>query len=298
MWRIRVLAAVVLTSCGGGKSTPTPTPGPVTPPVALDPSDSLGEWIASVVPSPAPPGVLYGTGIAATREEARQLATAELDRKFWADYEWPMLPPEVALFELDAPELFAGAEVQELEADGQFAVVLNVSGASIAGIARSSIEAQEPTLAAYRDSDRGFGALIPTLHLLWAAEAELRVCDRLKALAAETAAQPVDGRDSDCDAEHSKRNEAQAASTRIIESLLLEPRLDGGVPVGPDGKPFRPLEVLVTWTDGESDAVAAPGVPLKVTDGFDWIGQHQSRSGASGVASFDFGDVLPNPDTR
>ncbi|MEM6531151.1 MAG: hypothetical protein AAF654_00940 [Myxococcota bacterium] len=289
MRTLTLFISLLIASCGGGTASKPKVSGQ-TPPAPSEPlSVKVDDWLRETVPDPVPTGWIYGTGVAASAEDAKRLATIEMREKFWGDSQWPMLAPEVAMFDISPPDLFSAATVEAHESGDDYAVVASMEVQSIGQIVDAALEGHGPTLDAYRSNRDGIASLVPSLHVLWAAEAKVRVCDRLRALT-ET--------EATCEDETATRDGALIAVTRLMDGLVLEPRFDGGVPVGPDGRPSRPLEVLVTWTDGTSDAAPAPRVPLKVTDGKEWIGQQEAASGPDGIASLDFGEVLPNPETR
>ncbi|MEL6548383.1 MAG: hypothetical protein AAFQ82_27415, partial [Myxococcota bacterium] len=73
--------------------------------------------------------------------------------------------------------------------------------------------------------------------------------------------------------------EGFARLRRLADGLVMESVFSEGIPVAPSGKPSRPLEVLVTWTDGDSDASPVANLPLTVTEGTQWFRAPSSDTG-------------------
>ncbi len=299
--------AVGLAACGGSNvKAPAAAPteegvsaATVPAPPAAEATESVEGWVAEQREASEAP--LSGYGVSdESADDAKLLALLALDEAFWEDSQWPSLPAGRTSLDTTRPNVFGAVQVSETEIEGQFAAFATTVLEPIPELTQRWLD---ETAARLPEPGTGFmEELDGVLHQAWWRAAQGQICARLSqfSLGEPCEALPL--------------SEQEAEMQRLADGLILESVFADGIPLDLSGKPTRPLEILVTWTDGSTDAQPVRGIPIAIREGAEWFeapeqdepsGKEeageletessedaapavQRESGEDGVARFDF----------
>ncbi|MEL6341121.1 MAG: hypothetical protein AAFP04_00575 [Myxococcota bacterium] len=271
------LSSIALACGGGSQNTPAQSgPSSTNTSSSDEPSEStLESWFEQH--DVTSPEILAGRGVDPDPESAKRIAQKALEDDFWGEIAWPVLPAGLAEFATERPSFFVDVEIEQAQFDDNHAVVASARLDGVGEIAERWLGEIDSSLPAPASADNGFRTrFAAAAHSAWFAEASTLVCECLAR----------HGIDIECGSGES--SPARAELRALADGLVIEAQVQGGVPLDPAGRPLRPLEVAVNWTDGRQDAQPARDVPLMITDGIEMVQNANATSDVDGIARFPF----------
>lgn len=264
-----LLALAGLAACGGPARSKPGTAHATQPANAPDPQETPGPD-APEPDAPMRDAVVEGGGTAATPGEAYEQAVALLEDQVYGDNAWAR---ELGLTVHDR----AHDLLHEEPADGGVRVLVGLERERLDGVLQEL--ASQPLPATVPP------ALAEALAEPYGMYMEVFACERRLALL-----------DQPCEAP--SRQDIATALQTLASEIRLRARLADGVPLDGQGRPLRPLEVVVERVSARGAITPLPDLPVMVVqpDGADAVSATEARTDAAGVARFAFRDGATWPD--
>lgn len=249
---VSLLGLGALSACGG--------PDKPRPRTAANPTGPAEPALTGEGSGALPDAVVQASATAATEAEAYAQALSALQLGIYGDHSWVQ---ELTLPVHDSDQDL----IQRDETGGGIRVSIGLvrerADALLQELARVSLPASVPA------------ALADALSAPYGLHVEAMVCERRQALLGDECEAPA-------------REEITAAVEAVAREVRLRTRLAGGVPLDAEGRPLRPLEIVVERTSARGATTALAGVPVRIEQpaGVDVLDDTEAVTDNAGTARF------------